>query len=96
MDIILKFFLLKGISDLEISGIVLISDLCGFVSCFVLFLPPNCCTSHVMLEGRGKKKECGLLVKLNEIKYKVCDTLSHKHKYVLYGQLSFLNMHILK
>lgn len=36
------------------------------------------------------------LVKLNEIKYKVCDTLNHKYKYILYSQLLCLNVHILK
>lgn len=85
MDIIFKFFLLKGILDLEILGIVFIFDLCGFVSCFVLFLLLNCCINYVMFEGRGKKKECGFFVKLNEIKYKVCDILSYKYKYVFYG-----------
>lgn len=43
-----------------------------------------------------KIKWCGLFVKLKKIKYKVCDTSNHKHKDVLYSQLLFLNMHILK
>lgn len=54
-----------------------------------------CCKTAVKID-HASKNILSFVVKLNEIKYKVCDTLNHKYKYILYSQLLFLNVHILK
>lgn len=67
--------------------------LTSFIS--LSFFSPCCCKAAVRI-GHAHKNILSFLVKLNEIKDKVCDTLNHKYKYVLYSQLSHLNVHISK